>query len=376
MGGKVIRVSARERQPAAGRAALARWIQGQWQEADRDVAGGSAEQWLSLAWSEGVTALVARGLERCPDAPIRLREAFGTSTQAAVMSALAHHAECRRVLGRLAEHGIQALLLKGSASAHWLYPATYLRECSDIDLMLDGPVRVAQAAQALAALGYATVYTPGGFGHTWLCARTRGGRRIEVDLHLRLTDLPAFPHVLAFNELMGSSFALPALGAHAFGPSPAHALLHACVHRATNIVAGIGDRLKWLYEIHLLTARLQPAEWQTVERIACERGLCGTCLSAIDHAAEYFGSNASEAWLAPLRRSAPTETLDARRLSDWRYMQRKNLAALPSTGARARWLWQRLFPSVDYLQAIYGKPMGKWAALRWRWRRLLDRLRD
>lgn len=356
-------------------AVLARWMKGRWRDDDGVADEGAIEEWLGLAWSEGVVALTAAGLSACVDAPRALRDAFTIAAKGSALSSLSNKAECQRVLERLAEHGIPALLLKGSASAHWLYPEPYLRECSDIDLMLDGREQLVQAAGALVGLGYATVYTPGGFGHTWLCARPFGSGRMEVDLHLRLSGMPLFAGAFAFDELRGQAMPIPALGPHACGLSPAHALLHACVHRVSNIAAGIGDRLKWLYEIHLLAARLDDADWQAVHGFARTHGMCGICMDALGSASDRFGVAVPDAWLAHLRDAAANEALDVARLRDWSYMQWQNLTALPSIRARMKWLWYRLFPSAGYMQAIYERPVGKWSGLRLRWQRLWQRLR-
>jgi hypothetical protein len=62
-----------------------------------------------------------------------------------------------------------------------------------------------------------------------------------------------------------------------------------------------------------------------------------------------------------LQRNADAESIDWHRLDDWRYMQWQNLKALPTTGARLRWLWQRLAPSSSHLRHMYGQ--GSWLAL-------------
>ena len=68
---------------------------------------------------------------------------------------------------------------------------------------------------------------------------------------------------------------LPCSRTHAaWGLGAAHALLHACVHRASNLSAGLGDRLKWLYDLHLprpaeMVTLKDPADFRRI--LACRR---------------------------------------------------------------------------------------------------------
>ena len=57
-----------------------------------------------------------------------------------------------------------------------------------------------------------------------------------------------------------------------------------------------------------------------------------------------------------LRKAARQEPLDVSRLRDWRYMQMQAFLAQPTARLRARYLWQRLWPSRDYMAYLYGRP--------------------
>src|SRR6266446_6297793 len=67
------------------------------------------------------------------------------------------HEELRRVLGAL---GVFALVVKGSALAHQLYPAPELRPRCDTDLLIDA-ADLDAARAALRALGYHEATTSG-----------------------------------------------------------------------------------------------------------------------------------------------------------------------------------------------------------------------
>jgi hypothetical protein len=155
-----------------------------------------------------------------------------------------------------------------------------------------------------------------------------------------------------------------------------HAFLHACIHRAVNLSLGVGDRLKWLYDLHLLGERFTTSDWSLLQQQCREHGLSGVCGSGIEAAAVLFGSVMPGAVLNSLHEASAHESLDIGRLSDWKYMQARNLAALPSMRVRARWLWQRLFPPKAYMQELYGTDLSTASLWMQRLKRAILRLRS
>jgi hypothetical protein len=305
---------------------------------------------LALAQEEGVTALVA---SRLPDTPVRTLMVDATRGLAA--ASMLRIAECERVFSLLAQVGREALLLKGSALACWLYPAPHLRECADIDLLLDSRDDVAEAARLFAGHGYALGYEQGETAYELVCRREGGGRmRMDLDLHWALNNAPVFARAFGFDELLAASIALPAIAVNARGLGPVHALLHACMHRAINLYTGVDDRLKWLYDIHLLADRLQSQEWDEVLRLCRERRLSGVCVAGLDAAADWFGPAAPAAVVTALRAMPLDGGVDGQRLHDWRYMHRMNLRALPGWRARGAWLARKLFPTRAHLREMHG----------------------
>ncbi|MDO9604897.1 hypothetical protein [Hydrogenophaga sp.] len=124
----------------------------------------------------------------------------------------------------------------------------------------------------------------------------------------------------------------------------------------------------------MLTDAFSPADWQRMQQLATDKQLAGVVLSGLEAAATTFGRTLPADAVAALRHAAAAEPLDATRVADWRYMQRQTFAALPGLGLRLRWLWQRLFPSRDYLTYLYGEQTS-YAGLMWqRFKRVLQRL--
>lgn len=339
---------------------------------------GNVEWLVNVAKSEGVAALLAQRFASNPDiAGGILRVALGEAAREAAVIFMLREAECRKVLDVLQAEAVPVLLLKGSSLAYWLYPKSMLRECCDIDILVPSKTDADHAAALLGKHEYAKIYVPGDQGYEMLLTRRMfsGALRLDLDVHWRLVNAAMFAGAFDFDTLYTASMPLPALAPGARGLCPVHALIHACIHRAINLYTGIGERLKWLYDLHLLAQRFSDAEWQELHRVCSQHQLNGVCLAGIDAAADMFGNAAPTTALELLRASSAGEPLDAARLHEWKYMERRNFAALPSLRARAHWLWQRTFPSQGYLQELYGSRQGRIALLWRRFRRVLLRLR-
>ena len=329
---------------------------------------------LAQAQGEGVLALLGQRAAHVSNAPPAFLQALAGAERTLVASSLLLQAECRRVLAALPAD-MPVLVLKGSALAYWLYPQAYLRECSDIDLLLPTRSDAEQAAAGLDALGYAMHHQPDDLAHELLCRRVlANGMQVDLDMHWQLANAPVFATVFSFEELLAASIALPALGPTARGLGPVHAFIHACLHRAINVYTGIGDRLKWLYDLHLLAGRFGADDWKALGDLCTQRRVSGVCAEGIEAAASLFGTVVPRAVLDRLDAARGNDRLDARRLQEWRYMQWRNLAALPSWSARLRWLWQSLSPPTGYLQELYGSEQGRLQLLAERGRRAWQRL--
>jgi len=340
---------------------------------------------LACALEEDVVALVSWRLQQASrgDEDVRLdrffsalTDAFSAAARGATVRSMLLDAESRRVLAIMDDAKIPGLLLKGSALAHWAYSQPQLRACADVDLLVASRDAAEQLSARLVANGYRRARTSGELvAHELLCTREVTPEwEVEIDVHWRVINSPLFAHAFNFDELMAESIALPTLAINARGLGPVHALLHACVHRAQNLSIGISDTLKWLYDVIVLMDQLTPVQSQRLVQLAADRKLAGVVQSALHAAASMFAYQVRPDVVAGLRLAAADEPLDARRLSDWRYMQWRNFRALPSAPLRARWLWQRVFPSRDYMTALYGEQSSYAGLMMERLRRLRRRL--
>jgi hypothetical protein len=344
-----------------------------------ETANLSARELIDAAEQEGLLPLLDWQLRRWADyreLPEILRDELTARARTSAAGSMFASHEVRRVSQALAAAGIQTLLLKGHAFALWLYPQPNLRVCGDIDLLVESREVAERAAAVLSDLGYELAFSPGSMFYEMSSRLTVDGRlRSEVDLHSRLVNVPVYADRLEFRELWADSIALPGLDASVRGLSPNHALVHACMHRAVDMFQHGPEKLKWLYDIHLLLARMDQDGWARLQELCREKGLSGVCLRSFDEAAWWFGRTISEGNRAALLQSANVEGLDYRRIHDWRYIQWQNFRALPDTRTRLRWLRERMLPTTSHLRELYGNASLVSLLVR-RMDRMLARLRN
>jgi hypothetical protein len=335
---------------------------------------------LGVANEEGVVALVYERMnnpELAAAIPPELLGLFADAARVKAAESMFREAECGRLLERLEKEDLPVLLLKGSALAYGLYAAPYLRECSDIDLLFSTR---AAAEQACAALCEAGRYQPGiaeKLGtYELTCTRTRNSpASLEVDLHWGIGSSPVYADRFGFDELFKASLALPSLAPTARGLGFVQAYLHASMHRVLNLWVGVGDRLKWLYDLHLMGQQFTEGEWAELVSVCREKQLCGPALDSLEAAAATFHTSIPEGVCGPLRQGAHTEPIDMQRIRHWTYIQMLNFRAMPGLSLKARWLGQRLFPSGNFLQHYYGNGQGRVATLSRHLKKGLYRLR-
>lgn len=333
---------------------------------------------LAVAGDEGVVALLEwrlRGGHDWDALPAVLRAGLSDGARAAAAQWLLRERELRRIAEVFAHASIRTLVLKGSALALWLYPQPYLRMGGDIDLLFESRGEAKRAAQALTALGYALAFAPGET-HFEMTSRLMvdGVMRSELDLHCRLLNSAAYADIFRFDELWQAATTVQAAGEWLRVLSPLHAFAHACLNRALDLQNGIPDRLKLLFDIRLLAMRNGTPEWDALCVLAGTKGVAGACLSSLEDAVHWLDAEVPEDVLARMRGLAEAETLDYRRLGDWRYMQWQNLKSLPTLSARMQWLRERLLPGTHQLRELHGEG-GWWTLMVRRIVRGLARLR-
>jgi hypothetical protein len=129
--------------------------------------------------------------------------------------------------------------------------------------------------------------------------------------------------------------------------------VHACLHRVANLPFGQGDRLIWLYDIHLLAGRMDADGWRDLAALAGGRGIAGPVHAGLQACQDAFLTPMPARVLEALATAAGGEAFDMRRAGSRFYQERHNFRNLPP-GQRLPWLWQKLFPSAAYVREVHG----------------------
>lgn len=305
---------------------------------------------------------------RWPDA---IRRACREDALVQAMNELVRRDELVRVLGALAASGVTPLVLKGGALAYTHYPSPALRPRGDTDLLVpESQLRATTAV--LDRLGYTRGHGVTGDFISYEAAWSReagSGIVHHLDVHWRINNSQILARLLTCDELVARATVLPPLGPHARAPCAVHALLYACMHRAGHanapyVVDGRaylgGDRLIWLYDMHLLVTRMSDAEVTEFAAMAAARRLRAICRDALQQCVDRFGTPVPPSILAALAPDGDVEP-SARYLSGGRTRQMiGDFLALEGASQRLRWLKELAFPPADYMRRKYSESAGVW----------------
>ena len=348
-----------DKEEAELRGVLAGWLLGHDGNSPcKAVADYGADAIMAACEREGVTSLVhARFAEMTASQPVppELMQPFAARAQRYAARSLLCISEARRIQQALSTAGIPALWLKGIALGQWLYPQAYLRDTADIDLLLPDHVTALRAAEALEPLGY-VLPNPHIAGNELVFELLAWSERaqLELDVHWELANHALFARRFRWEDLWIGSQQLEGLGRDARGLSICHALLHASVHRALNAITGQKDRLRWLYDIHLLMQSLDQVDWAGFGKRAIDAGIADPCLDAIRASSQLFATVVPAGILESLEQAARNEPVSTARLASWGYLQRSTWRRLPNLRVRMRWLRQLLVPDLAHLRVRYG----------------------
>lgn len=300
--------------------------------------------------------------------PSDLRQALSDETASQTVLDMIQGQETVKVLKALAGSGVSPLLMKGLPLAYTHYRSPHLRPRGDIDVLIRRADREA-AWGVLAELGYERLNTMRGelvsSQSSW-SKLDRYGVAHSIDLHWRVNNCQIFAEAVSYDELLNSSVAIQALGARALGP--VHALLLACMHRVAHVTASwgvddrrhYGDRLIWLYDIHLLASRMSSQELTEFVRLAVERQLKTICIDGLRRSQQCFATGLPDEVLGPLSVVTPPEP-SARYLEPGRLrFLMRDVRSLPNVSDRLRLVKEHLVPPTDYMLKKYGMSRRAW----------------
>jgi hypothetical protein len=292
--------------------------------------------------------------------PAAAVEPLRAATRVAAALELGRREALVRLLAQCAGAGVRPVLLKGTALAYTLYREPHLRPRVDVDLLVHADEKDA-VARLLQRDGYETTLFQGGDlvnAQASYWKSLPAGGSMTIDLHWRISTSPLFAHVLDPAHVRSAAIAVPALGAAALAPCHADALLHACIHRAPMAARRVGsdrrgNRLIWLYDLHLLAAALDASGWQRFAHEAERHRLRGICRDALAAAARCLGTAVPGEVDARLSAPADEPSMSLLRGGRWE-LKRAELASLPTFAERLRYVRETVLPAPEYMLAHYG----------------------
>ena len=338
---------------------------------------GLAQRFLDTSCREGLGPLLHHHLRLTPhwdSWPAAVREKLAGEARMQAAVDMLREGELVTALTALANIGVEALLLKGAALAYTHYPQPALRSRCDNDILIS-PAHREAATATLEALGYRRPNAVSGAHVSYQdCFQKRTGQVDHViDLHWQVNNGQVFAQALTLDELRERSIPIQQLCAVARTLDPPHALLFACMHRAGHLgVDGPeGERLIWLYDIHLLASALSPPQWSEFASQCAAKNMRRISADALACAQRAFATPLPSDIVARLEEQ-PAPELSAKYLAaDRRTVFRIDLEALPTWKDRIALVRELLLPPADYVLEKYGA-RSRWLLPWWYLRRAVE----
>jgi hypothetical protein len=257
----------------------------------------------------GIALLLAPQLGSALDWPAPLREQLLSEARLAGLWEEMHRAAITRLIASLADAGIAALVMKGTALAYLYHTDPAMRRRGDTDLLIH-PDDLARTRAILAANRCFKREDPHGlfFQETWEI-ECGAGMIHSLDLHWEPADRPVLQQVLRSEEYWARRIPVPRLGPHAFAPEPVLMLVHGAINQAWHVARGFfvdgerikgGRRLIWSVDYALLAAGFSDDDWQRLVTFCKERRVAPLVLAALKGAQEDVGLALPDAVLAEL----------------------------------------------------------------------------
>lgn len=319
--------------------------------------GPSENEFLEAAALHRVTPLIACELDkRSCGCPPTLQDAIQREAAKAVALSVFREHELIAILDRLADKGIEPVLIKGSGLAYAHYAQPHLRPSFDVDLLV-AEKSIDELCVVFEERGYHRSHlVDGDLVTTQFDYERQDDRGVWhiYDVHRKIAIPQAFAHLLSYEQIAAEARAVQRLGPHARRPSDVHELVIALVHRVAH---HSGDmRLFWLYDIHLLAGQLGEAEFDRFAEIAMATGISGVCASGLAEARRWFHTLLPDEKIDRLEAHSIAVKEESRSFVDGKSklgVLMSDLRLIDGWQDRARLIHQHLFPSPAYMFRAY-----------------------
>jgi hypothetical protein len=263
----------------------------------------NTDQFLHECQLHGVAALVAANLleNSCEDSNLPPQDLVHELRQILAshrMYEKLHQGELVELLALLQVHGIETILLKGTAFAYSIYPDPHLRSRGDTDLIIEDNNRTT-VNETLLTLGYQVESDSNARFNSYqqlYSKQDKFGFSHSLDVHWRINNHQLFASIFSWEELAGNTTDLVSLSEHAKTLRPEYQFVHACLHRVIHLYSPYhfkqsevcGDRIIWLQDIYLLTKTMQQDEWSRTANLCVDKKVCNLILDTISAVTTFF----------------------------------------------------------------------------------------
>jgi hypothetical protein len=334
------------------------------------LGGDAIERLLDRAWFHCVLPLLFEELGRGTSAPPDLVEPLRRESLARGMWELRHQQMLQRLAAELHSQDVRPICFKGTALAYTIYSKPHLRTRCDTDLLV-AEADLPACRDTLARLGYRRpAALPGDLvscEELWVWRGREGGAH-AIDLHWRINNARSLAELFSYDDLLKSAEPVHALGGM-MAIDRVRGLIVGCIHRGLNkgevhiAVSGRpqgGERLYWLYDVHLIACGFDAGAWSRVVELSRANGASGIVRETLDLAAHHFHTPVPAAVRDGLRDGVRNQRAD-RYLRASRF--RREISDLLAAGGGLRtlqYLGEVLFPPRDYLIGRFPEARTKW----------------
>lgn len=322
------------------------------------VSLSGVDEVLAVARDHGVTLLLHDEIklaQKITGYPQKLLDRLAELERNEVATELFRLSESRIALSSLYGAEISVLVLKGTALAYGLYEKPYLRPRGDTDILLQNAVAAEAAGVVLKTIGYESsslMHKPSKNAISFEMQYRRSsklGSSQSLDVHWALANNGLYATRFSNAELLAGARELPMLGSHAKSLGWVHAMAHACIHRVAHLPEGLGGRLIWLYDMHLLAGRFSEEDWAELLYLAEQRQLAGAILDGLRATIDAFHTAMPSNILPTLTKLTQTEGFKVSKAGSATYIDLQGLYWM-TNAQRWHWLWQTFFPPAEHMR--------------------------
>ena len=308
---------------------------------------------LQDAESHGVMPLLAKRVMNLDGAlvPQDIRHRLRDSRRAYTACSLRMTAELYRLLERLAETGIEALVTKGPALSVRCYGDPSMRQYSDLDLVVrEADIR--RATQAMLGFDYCprvpltaieAKKIPGEY------AFRKSGTQLLLEFHTERT-FRYHPRPLQIEKIFQRRAAVAVDGRDVPALSLEDELVLICVHGAKHF----WRRLMWIADVAALIARQAP-DWERALTVAREVGAERILRLGLHLASQVLGAELPEQVEADVRSDRTVAKLGEQIESRLASSERHTIGILQRAAFRTK-MRGGLFPGAAYLLRLSVSP--------------------